>query len=433
MVSSVVSANVERLRALLQSPAVRLVLENFLSLSSIHVLGQIAMLVLVPFVTRKLGMEKFGITSFGISVVMIFQFIAVYGFNNSAARKAALHKHDYSYIQRLYSSVSLAKLLLCLVAAAVYFTFIFTTTKQQFAGYKELYTILFLYVIGESLFPMWLLMGLEEMRFLGILNFISRIMMVIATLLYINSPDDYILYAGFTTIGFVINGVLGTGLVLFKLNIRPIIPQVHELKEVFREGLPIFLSLVSIYTYTSCRIIILGLFADENTIGQYAVGERITGALQIFPVSALVTALLPRLTSMYSTDKTRTLRLMKKVQKAITFYVMALAVPVLIFAPEMITIIANQPYTISIETLRILVVSVIVVLSNAIRVQLFIISGDFATFSKIHITWSLIGLGIITYSTSAFSYGGLAWSIVALETCILTTTIIVQRLRGISI
>ncbi|HRI30486.1 MAG TPA: oligosaccharide flippase family protein, partial [Candidatus Kapabacteria bacterium] len=104
MVSSVVSANVERLRALLQTPAVRLVLENFLSLSSIHVLGQLAMLVLVPFVTRKLGIEKFGITSFGISFVMIFQFVTVYGFNNSASRKAALHKHDHSYIQRLYSS-----------------------------------------------------------------------------------------------------------------------------------------------------------------------------------------------------------------------------------------------------------------------------------------------------------------------------------------
>lgn len=433
MVSSVVSANVERLRALLQLPAVRLVLENFLSLSSIHILGQLAMLVLVPFVTRKLGMEKFGITSFGISFVMIFQFITVYGFNNSAARKAALHKHDYSYIQRLYSSVSLAKLLLCIVAASAYFTFIFTTSQQQFAGYKELYTILFLYVIGESLFPMWLLMGLEEMRFLGILNFISRIMMVISTLLCINSPDDYTLYAGFTTIGFIVNGVLGTGLVLFKLKIRPVIPQIHEVKDAFREGLPIFLSLVSIYTYTSCRIIILGLFADENTIGQYAVGERITGALQIFPVSALVTALLPRLTSMYNNDKTRTLRLMKKVQKAIVLYVTALAVPVLIFAPEMITIIANQPYTISIETLRILIVSVVLVLSNAIRVQLFIISGDFVTFSKIHITWSLIGLGVITYSTSAFSYSGLAWSIVVLEACILTTTIIVQRLRGVSI
>ncbi len=433
MVSSVVSANVERLRALLQLPAVRLVLENFLSLSSIHILGQIAMLVLVPFVTRKLGIEKFGITSFGISFVMIFQFVTVYGFNNSAARKAALHKHDRPYIQRLYSAVSVAKLLLCILAAIAYFTFIFTTPQQQFAAYKGLYAVLFLYVIGESLFPMWLLMGLEEMRFLGILNFISRIAMVIATLLCINSPDDYVLYAGFTTIGFVINGVLGTGLVLFKLNIHPSMPQFDEVKEVFREGLPVFLSLVSIYTYTSCRIIILGIFADENTIGQYAVGERITGALQIFPVSALITALLPRLTSMYNNDKTRTLRLMKKVQKVIALYVIVLAVPVLIFAPEMITIIANHPYSISIETLRILIVSVVLVLSNAMRVQLFIISGDFITFSKIHIAWSLIGLGIIIYSTSAFSYSGLAWSIVVLEACILTTTIIVQRLRGVSI
>ncbi|HRE58355.1 MAG TPA: oligosaccharide flippase family protein [Candidatus Kapabacteria bacterium] len=433
MVSSVVSANVERLRALLQTPAVRLVLENFLSLSSIHVLGQLAMLVLVPFVTRKLGIEKFGITSFGISFVMIFQFVTVYGFNNSASRKAALHKHDHSYIQRLYSSVSVAKLLLCILAAIAYFTFIFTTPQQQFAAYKGLYAVLFLYVIGESLFPMWLLMGLEEMRFLGILNFISRIAMVIATLLCINSPDDYVLYAGFTTISFLINGILGSGLVLFKLKIRPTMPQFDEIKEVFREGLPVFLSLVSIYTYTSCRIIILGLFADENTIGQYAVGERISNALQIFPVSALITALLPRLTSMYNNDKTRTIHLMKKVQKAILFYGLVLSVPVLFFAPDMITIIANYPYTISIETLRILFVSTIFVLANTVRVQLFIIAGDFKTFSKIHIVWSIIGLLSVTYFTSVYSYSGLAWSISALEACILITTIIVQRLRGESI
>lgn len=430
MVSSVVSANVERLRVLISSPAVRTIFENFLSLSSIQVLGQLAMLILVPYITRKLGIEKYGITSFGISFVMFFQFITVYGFNNSASRNVALHRNDIQYIRRLYTSVTMAKLFLCGLAGTVYFLFIFTTDLPQFAKHHFLYSILFLYVIGESLFPMWLFMGLEKMRFLGIMNFISRICIVIATLLWINTPDDYVLYAAITSVSFIFNGIVGTALAVFRLGIRPLTPQFEEIINVLKDGLPIFLSLVSIYTYTSCRIIILGLFADEQVLGQYAVGERISNALQIFPISALVTALVPRLTAMYNNDKLKTKLLMNKIQLGILLYAFILSIPLFIFAPDMITIVANHPYTISIETLRILGVSTVIVLANTMRVQLFIISGDFSTFSKIHIVWSLIGLVAVAIVTSLFSYQGLAWGIVALEGCILMTTIIVQRSRG---
>lgn len=430
MVSSVVSANVERLRTLLSTPAIRLVIENFLSLSSIQVLGQLAMLILIPYVTRKIGIEKYGITNFAISFVLFFQFIAVYGFNNTAARKVALHKHDTDYIRRLFSIVSVAKIILCLISGLFYCTFIVVTPSPQFTMYKELFAILFLYVVGEALFPMWLFMGLEKMRFLGIMNVISRILMVICTIIFVQTPDDYILYAAFTSLGFIINGIVGTLIVIFHLRIYPQLPTIHEVMNELGDGLPIFLSLVSIYIYTSCRILILGFFTDESTLGQYVVGERISNALQVFPISALITALIPRLTNLYHTDKTKMLRIMNLLQRGIIIYAIMMLISVFIFAPEMTKVIAGQSFTTSIYALKVLMLSTFIVLANTLRVQYFIISGDFRTFSRIHITWSIIGLIAISILTYFFSYQGLAWAIVGLESGILFTTMTIIRLRG---
>lgn len=430
---AVVSENVDRIRTFLLKPAVKTVMSNFMSLSSIQVLVHLVTLILLPFVTRALGIEKFGVISFAINFVTFFQFATAYGFNNTAVRTASIERDNQDALNKLFSAVTTAKIFLALIFSVLYFSIVLLVPHAQFSSYFHIYLILYLYIVGEALFPMWLFMGLERMKFLGIMNFISRISILAATILFVKEPKDYILYGGLTTITFLLNGFAGTFLAITKFHIRPSIPTITQVWEQLKEGFPVFISYVSIYIYTSCRLIIFGFFADETLIGQYAVGERICSVIQIFPVSSLLMAALPRLTSIYHNNKQEAILTIKRIQKGVTIYICLLLPFVLYFADDLVWLISGDRYEVSIETVRILFLSTTLVLLNTFRVNYFIISGDYTTFSKLHVISSISGLAVIITLTSLFSYQGMAWAIVLLEASILATTMIIQRRRDIVI
>ncbi len=430
---AVVSENVDKIRTFLLKPSVKTVFGNFMSLSSIQVLVHLVTLILLPFVTRALGMEKFGVISFAINFVAFFQFATAYGFNNTAVRTASIQRNDQNALNKLFSAVTAAKIFLAFIFTCLYFSIILFVPHTQFSSYFHVYIILYLYIIGEALFPMWLFMGLERMKFLGIMNFISRILILTATILFVKKPDDYILYGGLTTITFLLNGFAGTFIAITVFHIRPSLPTFTEVWEQLKEGFPVFISYVSIYIYTSCRVIIFGFFADETLIGQYAVGERICSVIQLFPISALLMASLPRLTSIFHNSKQEAIATTKRIQKGVSIYILILVPFVLYFADDLVWLISGNRYEVSVGTLRILFLSTVLVLLNTFRVNFFIVSGDYSTFSKLHVISSISGLVVIVAMTSLFSYKGMAWAIVLLEASILTATVIIQRKRGIVI
>lgn len=433
MALSVVSESVEKVRALLLKPTVKTVLGNFLSLSSIQVLGQIATLVILPYITRALGIEKFGVTSFAINFVAFFQFAIAYGFNNTAARTASIHRDDHEMLRSLFGAVTSAKITLSLLFSFIYFAIIFFVPYYQFHTYKAVYIILYLTVIGETLFPMWIFMGLEKMKFLGIMNFVSKMLILIATLLYVNSPDDYILYGGLSTITHLLNGFAGMYIVLFHFKIIPTLPTPQQIFTQLKEGFPVFISFVSIYIYTSCRVMIFGLFAHEDLIGKYAIGERISNAIQIFPVSSLLMAAIPRLTNIFHNDKEKAVRTIRNLQKTVSVYVLILLPLVVFFADDLVLLVSGNTYFESILSLRILIISTAAVLLNTFRVNYFIIAGDYTTFSRLHVISSIVGLLLILTLTWSFSYQGMAWAIVGLEVSILIATMFIQRRQGVRI
>src|SRR5947209_18441532 len=92
--------------------------ENIAALTVLQLLGYVAPLLTVPYLVRVLKPSHFGLLSFAQGIVLYFDLLTDYGFNFSATRAVAAHRHDSQSISRIFWSTLSAKVLLMFGSAA---------------------------------------------------------------------------------------------------------------------------------------------------------------------------------------------------------------------------------------------------------------------------------------------------------------------------
>jgi O-antigen/teichoic acid export membrane protein len=99
------------------------------------------------------------------------------------------------------------------------------------------------------------------------------------------------------------------------------------------------------------------------------------------------------------------------------------------FSPWIVRLVCGIAYPETVLSLRILIVSVFFVTTNAFRVQFLLVCGKPDYYSKLHIAAAIVGLPLIFTLIHFFSYPGAAISTIGIELgVILTTSIIIKRL-----
>ena len=72
-----------------QSKDGKVLFENFISLSLLQVAGYIFPLITIPYLSRVIGVDKFGEIAFASAIITYFQTVSDWGFNYTATRDVA--------------------------------------------------------------------------------------------------------------------------------------------------------------------------------------------------------------------------------------------------------------------------------------------------------------------------------------------------------
>ena len=106
----------------------KIVLKNFLSLTTLQGISYLLPLVVLPYLVRVIGIEKFGLIAFAQSLVQYFMILTDYGFSLSATRKISLCGEHNKKVSAIFSSVMTVKLIfaaLSFLAFCADFTYLF--------------------------------------------------------------------------------------------------------------------------------------------------------------------------------------------------------------------------------------------------------------------------------------------------------------------
>lgn len=265
-------------------------LGNFISLATLQGLNYILPLITLPYLVRILGAEKFGLIAFATAVVGYFIVLTDYGFNFSATREIANNKENKEKLIEIFSSVMIIKTLLLIISFAILILMILCFKKIGSDAF--LYILTFGTVVGQVLFPVWFFQGMERMKYITIINIISKTLFTISIFLLVKHASDYVLVPLLTSIGVIIASVISLYVVLFKFKVKFKLQKISTIKMYLKGGSHLFYTSALSNLLTSSGVIVLSLVTNNTVVGYFSAIEKLFRAV-VGLFSPLTQALYP--------------------------------------------------------------------------------------------------------------------------------------------
>lgn len=253
-----------------------LLIENIASLSLLQWVNYIIPLFLIPFLVRSLGIELFGLVMFAQSVSTIFIIFSDLGFSITGTRKISVLKKDKKQISEIFWNITTIKVATLILLFGVLLLLIAFVPK--FSKEPLLFIFSFGVTIGSTVFPSWFFQGIQKMKIITVVNTTAKLIFALLVVIYVTSPDDYLLVPLFNSSGFIIAGV--SGLIYATRHVTFLRPKLKNIKAQIKESAPVLLSSIATTLYTSSNVLILGFLTNNTITGVYASFEKVILALK---------------------------------------------------------------------------------------------------------------------------------------------------------
>ncbi|MFA6217760.1 MAG: flippase [Candidatus Omnitrophota bacterium] len=402
-----------------------MVIDNAAALSTLQFITYILPIIILPYLFRVIGADKFGLLAFAQAFVQYFMILMDYGFNVSATKEISLCRDNLSKMSKIFSAVMMAKAALMCVSLILFCGIVFSIPK--FRNDWPVYLLTFTGMIGNALFPTWFFQGTEKMKYITNLNIVGGILFAGLIFVFVHGPQDYLLVPFIGCCIFLLSGILGQIIALREFQISFSFQGYKNIGKHLKNSWDIFISIAAINAYTASRVFAIGLLTNNNITGYYSIAERVAGACQTFPLMSFSQAIFPRLSHIFHRNKAKAFQIMCHIQQ-ITTTMSLISLPLIfIFTPSIVGFICGNQYPEAVLSLRLLLISVFFVHANAFRVQFLLVSGKTQLYSKIHVAMAILGLPLIILLISSFSYTGAAVATIAIELGIFTITYFVIK------
>ena len=254
----------------------KIIVKNYLALLFIQGANFILPLIILPYLVRVLGSEKYGLVMIAQSVALFLTIIVDFGFNISATKEVAYLKNDKEKLSQFYWNIVFVKLILIIITFIILLGMIFFIDKFKLNPLVYLFS--FGLVLGQAIFPTWFFQGIEKMQVITFVTVGAKLFFTLSLFFVVFSPDDYLYVPIFNGLGFVISGLFGF---IFSLQyVKFISPKLLQIKDIIKNSSSLFFSNLAVSFYTSSNVIILGFFAGDSIAGIYSSMEKLILAIK---------------------------------------------------------------------------------------------------------------------------------------------------------
>lgn len=370
--------------------------ENIFSLISLRGLEYILNFILYPYLLRTIGVDRFGEIAFTQAIIQYFIILIEYGFNMTAPRDIAKNFLDKNKVKEIFSNVLACKLLI-LIGITTTTIFVYFMLVNIYNNYINVLLFLAMYisVIGNVIFPIWFFQGIQEMRYITLINILSRVIVLILIFLFVKTSGDYIIAAFFQSITIFIAGIFSFIILIKKYKYVFILPNVKVMKVYMKEGWSVFLSTIAINIYTSTNIVLLGVFSNSIIVGYYSTANKIIDCVRGL-MNAITQAIYPYISNRLKELKKENSILIKRIRNGYCGLCCFISIFIYFFSEYIIIILFGESYRESVFLLKMMsVIPFIVSISNIYGIQIMMNFGYQKEFSKIIILAAIIDLVMV--------------------------------------
>lgn len=257
----------QKFKNLLKNKDVKALLENFISLSSLQVVGMILPLITLPYVLRVLGFENYGAIVFAASLIAYFSSLTDFSFKYTATRDVAIFRDSPKKLSLIYSKVLIIKgmfLLLSFLLIAI-----IVISYPPFYANKLIYILTVPILLGQALFPDWFFQGIEKMKYITFLNIGIKLFFTLCVFIFIKTESDYWIYPLLQSAGFIGAGIVGQVILMRKYKLKLVWLKPRIIKQTITANTPIFINQFIPNLYNNTSTFLLGLLTNNTLVGIY--------------------------------------------------------------------------------------------------------------------------------------------------------------------
>lgn len=409
----------------------KVLVKNFTSLSLLQLANYIFPVITLPYLVRVLGPEKYGLINFAAAFSAYFVIITDYGFNLSATQEISVNRNDEEKVSEIFSSVLTIKIILFFLSSGIFFLIV--NMFELFSNDAGLYSIMFIGVVGIVLFPLWVYQGVEQMKYILIINVAIRSVTVVSIFLLVKVENDYLLLAVIYTITQVMTGITGLFFAIRKFDLRYLFPSKVQLLEQLKKGWNLFLSSIWINLYTTSNVFILGLFAPNSVVGYYSAADKVRIAFQGI-LSSMSQSVFPYVNKLLAESYQKFISFNRKLLKISVMIGIIISSSLFLFAEPIVRIVLGNEYSPSVIVLRIIAwLPLIIFLSNVFGIQTMLPLNYQKRFSQILFLAALINLMISFSIVPSYFEIGTSVSMLVTEIFVTLSFFIFIRMKRIPV
>jgi polysaccharide transporter, PST family len=310
-------------------------------------------LITLPYITRVVGPENYGLIEFSTAVILYFSAVVIFGFNTTATRRIAAYAKNEKQIASTFSIVFYTRLLLLIGVSVLFCIVLYSVPALE--EKRLLLWYAFPMVVGWALYPEYVFQGLQKAGILAFINIVVKALAAVAIFSLIQSKEDYpivLAINGFAQIGVALFTLFYTLKKLPYLKLR--LPASRMVKAYLKQGLYAFVSHFSVRVSTFSSVLILGLYIPERELGYFAAAAKLIIVAQSFMFLPLVGALFPFLSNVYKRDPLEYARQFKKLFLYTVLFGLVATLVLYLLAPFIVQLVFGQDYASAVPLLRIL-------------------------------------------------------------------------------
>lgn len=354
-------------------------ISNSLWLYVFQIFNLVIPLLTLPYITRVLGKETYGIFSSSLNIITYFNVFVAYGFDLIGAKKAS-EIEDEVELNTLYSSIFTIKFILMIVSFGL-MTLLSIVFQIPTSNYVLMF-LLFLVVFGTMLQQVWLFHGLQKTKYLTIFNVIYKTISVAMIFLFIKEQTHIELYALFYSSTFLLTGISSFLVTRYIFKVKIIKITKENLKENLIDGLPTFFTSFSASLYSGMGITMLTIFHSEGVVGGYSAVYKIPTIL-VSLFMPILQALFPYMSQKYKESKEIGYKTLIRVMKLIMPFVLLAFILMVLSSKLMVIFLFGEEYV----EYHLLLIPLGMwllfgILNNFLGIQGLVASGNQKSYSK---------------------------------------------------
>ena len=375
-------------------------------------------LLTFPYLARVLGPENIGLYNFSESYARYFALVAALGISVYGVREIAKKQEQPKALSNTFVELFLINFVAtCFLSVLYIFTIVYT---NKLSSNATLFYWSFLFFFFQVFVLEWFFTGINQFKYIAIRFFFIRLVFIAAIFIFIKEANDYVKYMQLQVALTFFLGIINF-VYLFKFidlkNIR--LNELNLLKHL-KPLLLLFLTIFSISVYLHFDTVLLGILADNESVGYYSAPLKLVKII-IAVLAAITAAMFPKMVQFFEQGE------MEQFEKMLSQsfeLVVSIGIPttilVYMLAPEIIYILFGSSFENAIIPLQITAPLILIVsLSTIFGFQILSVHSKDSAILKSAVAGMLFSLLASFLFIPKFKQDGAAYIILFTELLVL--------------